>query len=303
MSALEALKQQPSDWGPLLTHIICTKLDAATLSEWETKSPKHEIAKVEDFIAFLDARSQVLEAIESSKNITKIANSIPEIRNDHRKNKIIKNNNGYMSLIAASEIKCYACDLGHTIYKCPTFLKLAVTERIKRFDELGLCKVCLRKHEFKQCLARSNCYKCHKRHNTFDGSREASVDVKFHEYLMFRVNNECHIFGHVSILDWLFFFCEYYPSTLGIRVIKYMFTKENGCLCTEERKLKEGYSFSQIKSNYIMPTQIKCCLEEALLEANLLSFRCVFKVLECNVNIVGSEEYEVDFLCFIREYF
>ncbi|CAI6376769.1 unnamed protein product [Macrosiphum euphorbiae] len=31
MSALEALKQQPSSWGPLLTHIICTKLDAISL--------------------------------------------------------------------------------------------------------------------------------------------------------------------------------------------------------------------------------------------------------------------------------
>lgn len=72
MSALEALKQQPSDWGALLTHIICTKLDAITLSEWEMKSPKNEIPKVEDLVLYLDSRSQVLEAIESSKNISKI---------------------------------------------------------------------------------------------------------------------------------------------------------------------------------------------------------------------------------------
>jgi len=166
MSALEALKQQPSNWGPLLTHIICTKLDAITLSEWEMKSPKNEISKVEDLVLFLDSRSQVLEAIESSKNISKIVDFNYENKNENRKNKFGKNNNITTSLVSTSEIKCYACDLSHTIYKCPSFLSLTVAERIKRANALGLCKVCLRKHEVKRCLSQNNCYKCHKAHNT-----------------------------------------------------------------------------------------------------------------------------------------
>jgi len=40
IAALEALKQRPKDWGPLLIHIICTKLDTNTLTEWEMKAPK-----------------------------------------------------------------------------------------------------------------------------------------------------------------------------------------------------------------------------------------------------------------------
>jgi len=166
ISALEALKQQPCDWGPLLVHVICTKLDAITLSEWETKSSKNEISKVADLILFLDARSQILEAIESSKNISKLVEHVSENKNENRKNKINKNNNTSTSLVSTAEIKCYACDLSHTIYKCPSFLSLAVTERIKRVNELGLCKVCLRKHDVKRCLSRNNCYKCHKAHNT-----------------------------------------------------------------------------------------------------------------------------------------
>jgi len=51
---------------------LTTALDEITLSEWEIKSPKNEIPKVEDLILYLDSRSQVLEAIESSKNISKI---------------------------------------------------------------------------------------------------------------------------------------------------------------------------------------------------------------------------------------
>jgi len=166
MSTLETLKQQPSDWGPLLTHIICTKLDAITLSEWEMKSPKNEMSKVKDLLLFLDARSQVLEAIESSKNIATVVDFISENKNDNRKNKVGKSNNTSTSLLSISEIKCYVCDLPHTIYKYPSFLALAVFERIKKVNELGLCKVCLRKHEIKRCLSRNNCYKCHKAHNT-----------------------------------------------------------------------------------------------------------------------------------------
>lgn len=166
ISALEALKQQPCDWGPLLAHIICTKLDAITLSEWETKSSKSEISKVADLILFLEARAQVLEAIESSRNISKIGDLVPGNKNNNQKNKINKNNSVSTSLVSMSEIKCYACDLSHTIYKCPSFLSLAVADRIKRVNELGLCKVCLRKHDVKRCLSRNNCYKCHKAHNT-----------------------------------------------------------------------------------------------------------------------------------------
>jgi len=166
MSVLEALKQQPSSWGPLLTHIIYTKLDAITLSEWEMKSTKNEISKVEDLVLFLDSRSQVLEAIESSKNISKIVDLGYENKNENRKNKFGKNNNITTSLVSTSEIKCYACDLSHTIYKCPSFLSLTVAERIKRVNVLGLCKVCLRKHEVKRCLSQNNCYKSHIAHNT-----------------------------------------------------------------------------------------------------------------------------------------
>lgn len=166
MSALEALKQRPSDWDPLLTHIICTKLDALTLSEWETKSPKNEISKIEDLVSFLNARSQVLGAIESSKNKSKGVDNMLENRNENRKGKVGKSNNSSTSFFTTSEIKCFMCDMSHTIYKCHSFLALAVVDRIKKVNDLGLCKVCLRRHEVIKCLSRNNCYKCHKAHNT-----------------------------------------------------------------------------------------------------------------------------------------
>lgn len=115
---------------------------------------------------FLHERSQILEAVESSKNMIKIVDYTLENKNDSRKSKLGKNNNKSTSLLAVSEIKCYVCELAHTIYKCPTFLALTVDDRIRKVKELELCKVCLRKHDFKRCLSQNNCYKCRKARNT-----------------------------------------------------------------------------------------------------------------------------------------
>lgn len=162
MSALDALKQQPNEWGPLLIHVICTKLDGNTLCEWEKKASKNKLSKVEELITFLGARSQMLEAIDASKDMIKTTDLSSENKNINRKYKF---NTASTSLMATIDIKCFVCKLSHTIYKCPSFLALSVTDRIKKVNELNLCKICLRKHESKRCMARK-CYKCNNPHNT-----------------------------------------------------------------------------------------------------------------------------------------
>lgn len=164
ISALEALKQRPSEWGPLLIHIICTKLDANSLTEWEVKSPKIEIAKVEDLMIFLDERSQILQAVESSKNLM---STTSETNNSiYKKNSYNKPRTASTVFTTTTDVTCFICNLKHTIYKCPSFLALSINDRIKKVIELKLCKLCLRKHDLKKrCLSR-NCFKCSKAHNT-----------------------------------------------------------------------------------------------------------------------------------------
>lgn len=164
IAALEALKQRPKDWGPLLIHIICTKLDTNTLTEWEMKAPKNAIAKVEELIIFLNERSQTLEAVESSKNIVRNIKYATEIKNSvYKKN---KDRTASTAFTTTTDISCFICNLQHTIYKCPTFISSSVNDRIKKVSELGLCKLCLRKHDLKRkCMSR-NCFKCGKTHNT-----------------------------------------------------------------------------------------------------------------------------------------
>jgi len=61
MKALESLGHDPNMWGPMMIHIICTKLDSATLRAREIQAPKSEISEVSDLIQFLKKRFQVIK--------------------------------------------------------------------------------------------------------------------------------------------------------------------------------------------------------------------------------------------------
>jgi len=67
--ALEALGQTPNAWGPLLTHIILSKVDKGTLRAWETIIGNAEVSTPPQVIEFLEARAKMFESIEASKSI------------------------------------------------------------------------------------------------------------------------------------------------------------------------------------------------------------------------------------------
>ncbi|CAI6374547.1 unnamed protein product [Macrosiphum euphorbiae] len=159
MSALETLGHTPNSWGPLLVHLIVTKLDRNSRREWETITAKEEVAPVEVLIEFLESRFKILEAIETCKNIN-IRQGAYKF-NNHNK----QLNEKSSSLVIGNNKGCYICQAPHTIYKCPIFIALPVTERIKRVAEMKLCKVCLRQHVPKKCNGK-NCFTCSKPHNT-----------------------------------------------------------------------------------------------------------------------------------------
>ncbi|XP_025190399.1 uncharacterized protein LOC112590994 [Melanaphis sacchari] len=159
MSALETLGHMPSNWGPLLVHLIVTKLDKNSRREWETNAPKEEVAPVEVIIEFLEARFKILEAIETCKNINNRQGAYKF--NNHNK----QFNERSSSLVIGNNKGCYICQAPHTIYKCPIFIALPVTERIKKVAEMKLCKLCLRQHAPKKCNSK-NCFTCSKPHNT-----------------------------------------------------------------------------------------------------------------------------------------
>lgn len=157
--ALETLGENPRSWGSLILYLITTKLDPITLRQWETETHKLTVISVDRLLEFLQLRFRMLEAIESVDNIN--TNMVSKYTREHKAKKDIYKST---SLSVTGELKCYVCKLSHTIYKCPVFLNLSIFDRIKRIDELKLCKICLRSHHGEKCKSR-NCPKCTRPHN------------------------------------------------------------------------------------------------------------------------------------------
>jgi len=91
LSVLKALGQRPDEWGPLLLHIISTKLDADTIGEWEMKTPRGEMPKVAEQLDFLESLVHIVEAVETAKSLVKTSNIGNDSKNMNRKNKFDKN--------------------------------------------------------------------------------------------------------------------------------------------------------------------------------------------------------------------
>ncbi|XP_050063272.1 uncharacterized protein LOC114130946 [Aphis gossypii] len=99
MRALEALGQEPTNWGPLLMHIILIKLDKTTLKEWEARAPCAEVPKLSELITFLDSRFKILESIETVKNINiKAHNTLLHLPGG--KNTVIEGSKAVQSTVA-----------------------------------------------------------------------------------------------------------------------------------------------------------------------------------------------------------
>lgn len=120
MRALEALGERPGDWsvgsgqwGPLLIHLIATKIDKTTLREWESKSSHDKVPTVSEIIQFLESKFKVLEAIEVAKN-TSVRAQRP-IENSAKK--YYEKGSASKSFASTSKLKCFVCGSEHTIYK------------------------------------------------------------------------------------------------------------------------------------------------------------------------------------------
>jgi len=67
--ALEALGERPYAWGPLLSHIVCAKLDNETRKDWEIQAAKDRVPSIRELTQFIEERFRILESVEASRDI------------------------------------------------------------------------------------------------------------------------------------------------------------------------------------------------------------------------------------------
>ncbi|KMQ87174.1 hypothetical protein RF55_13616 [Lasius niger] len=156
--ALKAMKRPTYQWDDLLIHLVTSRMDPTTNKECETIIKRGEIPTFNQLTDFLTQRCRALEASSRSQRTT---------LNTQKVNKSDKTK-GTTAYVATTNIMCAYCAKGdHPIFKCASYLKLEVDQRIKGAKSRKLCLNCLKvaSHQAKQCGSGS-CRKCHKRHNT-----------------------------------------------------------------------------------------------------------------------------------------
>uniref|UniRef100_A0A2S2PTX9 Integrase catalytic domain-containing protein n=1 Tax=Schizaphis graminum TaxID=13262 RepID=A0A2S2PTX9_SCHGA len=172
MQALKALGHDPYSWGALLLHVILVKLDYNTIRNWESVATKDTLPAIDKLITFLNERCQILEAVDTSKNLSNKSNTSTQskqsYRNQHDKNIQYKFNKKVNAFVTTSRLACYFCKQSHPIYKCQKFIALNANARALKVDELNLCRNCLGMgHTDTQlCKSKRVCSKCDKAHNT-----------------------------------------------------------------------------------------------------------------------------------------
>ena len=131
IKALEALGEKPYNWGPLLLHIVCAKLDDETRKDWEIQASKDKIPSISELMQFIEERFRILESIESSRNINNksVSALVGKGNGQSRGNTNTKNGQRHTAtFVSSTTLKCFICNLDHTIYKCPKFIALSINE-------------------------------------------------------------------------------------------------------------------------------------------------------------------------------
>ncbi|XP_049873590.1 uncharacterized protein LOC126375230 isoform X3 [Pectinophora gossypiella] len=177
LRSLESLGQPTDKWDVLIIYIMASKLDPNTLSKWEEhKSASLDGESLDEFIAFLRKRADVLETIffgKSDKQINKpfSSNKVKYTDNDNYKRSSPQNNQ--KSFVASGKSNrnynptCPFCKENHRIVECDKFKKISPEDRSGEALKLNLCLNCLRRgHSVKDCRLDGRCRECRQQHNT-----------------------------------------------------------------------------------------------------------------------------------------
>lgn len=171
LSFLNSVDINTDNWALLLLCHLSTKLDLDTRKELERQKKPDEFMTMQQFLCFLRARAQLLEAEAEMVFKPKVAST------PNRQDSFVKkgNNSKNLSFPATSTQNdkskagrsCPFCEYEHdSFFKCIKVKSLTETQRFLKVREAGLCYNCLRAgHSANECTA-SKCQKCGQNHHT-----------------------------------------------------------------------------------------------------------------------------------------
>ncbi|XP_062556585.1 uncharacterized protein LOC134221410 [Armigeres subalbatus] len=153
LQMLEKIGEKPSDWSTILAYMVCTRLDLATLRQWETHHNSKEVAKYRDLMDFLKSHCSVLQSVAPLK---------PSTSNQQRSSHAAVCHTTFKSTAT-----CWFCsEPRHSVFQCVRFQRMTVSERIEAANKNKLCRNCLYPGHFARTCEKGTCRQCRQKHHT-----------------------------------------------------------------------------------------------------------------------------------------
>lgn len=161
LQMIEKMNIDTKGWSVLLAHIVCSRLDTATLKQWENQHKSTDVPRYEVLIDFLRSHCIVLQLIAPGK-----ARASDPPRSDTARAPKIKVSSVHSVVNSAQKLCCFCNQSSHSSFKCDVFLRLAGSKRYNLVKKRSLCVNCLSAdHQVRNCSSGA-CRVCSQKHHT-----------------------------------------------------------------------------------------------------------------------------------------
>ncbi|XP_058817069.1 uncharacterized protein LOC131680368 [Topomyia yanbarensis] len=162
LQMLDKIGQNTSEWSTILAYMLCSKLDSATLRQWETHHNSKDVPTYTAMLGFLRNHCDVLQSVAPAKS-----NFV-----DHRSSKP-----AVCHTVVKTSNRCAFCsDSWHPAFQCSAFQRMNVPDRVEAVAKHRLCRNCLRPGHYANSCERGVCRHCQQKHHSMlHGPTRSSV--------------------------------------------------------------------------------------------------------------------------------
>ncbi|XP_062717112.1 uncharacterized protein LOC134292196 [Aedes albopictus] len=154
LQMLQKIGEDTAAWSTILAYMVYSRLDPATLRQWETHHNSKDVPTYQNMLDFLRSHCAVLQSVAP-------ASSKPS-GSDYRSSKP-----SVCHTTVKPSRKCPFCgDSWHPAFVCGKFQRLQVSERLEVVSKAKLCRNCLSLGHWARYCDKGTCRHCQQKHHT-----------------------------------------------------------------------------------------------------------------------------------------
>ncbi|XP_055644340.1 uncharacterized protein LOC129780287 [Toxorhynchites rutilus septentrionalis] len=163
---LQKMGEEVDGMSTILQHMVCQRLDSATLRNWESHHNSKNVPIYSELIEFLKNQCQVLRNIASARST----------RGEPTKQ--YRPSTTSLTAIQQSTLCPFCSEQMHSAFKYNKFTKLKTVDRVEEVKRRSLCLNCLSPGHIARFCSKGSCHTCGKSHHTLLHSAAASSQTR-----------------------------------------------------------------------------------------------------------------------------